>query len=281
MRHSIPLAAACLARSLTAAPLPAPAKIPLLFEANQGQAPAPVHFVGRAGPGVAEVESNALTIDGIRMRFAGASAGARVRGVQPLESHTSYFTGDLTIPRAPHFSKVEIEGLYPGIDAVVHGPGRQFEYDFVVAPHADPARIRIEFPAGVSLRLEDGGDFVARQGDAEIRHRKPSIYQQEDGGARRSVEGGFVVSEGNAVTFRIGRYDRAKPLVIDPVVRATFFGGTDFEFVAAIALDGAGNVYIAGVSSSRVPGTAGVLKPANDGADVFVAKFTPDLSRLT
>ena len=37
------------------------------------------------------------------------------------------------------------EGIYPGVDLVYYDNGDTLEYDFIVAPGADPDRIRLEF----------------------------------------------------------------------------------------------------------------------------------------
>ena len=42
------------------------------------------------------------------------------------------------------YAKVRYEEVYPGIDLVYYGNQRQLEYDFVVGPGVDPARIELK-----------------------------------------------------------------------------------------------------------------------------------------
>jgi hypothetical protein len=75
---------------------------------------------------------------------------------------------------------------------------------------------------------------------------------------------------------------------VDPsgatLVYSTYFGGAgEWGFVRALALDGAGHVYITGTSVSPAfpPTTPGVVQPLHAGhPDVFVTKLSPDGSSL-
>jgi hypothetical protein len=98
------------------------------------------------------------------------------------------------------------------------------------------------------------------------------------------VEGGYVLDGGAAVRFDVGAYDRALPLVIDPVlVYGTFLGGSGMDRVEDIALDGDANLYVTGVTgSANFPTdgglTSGTGSPnvAKGSRDVFVTKLSPD-----
>lgn len=66
------------------------------------------------------------------------------------------------------------------------------------------------------------------------------------------------------------------------LVRTSYFGGNGWEEIDAIGYDGAGNVYMLGVTSSTdLPTTAGVYGPSNFGSDdAFILKLSPDLSTI-
>jgi hypothetical protein len=86
----------------------------------------------------------------------------------------------------------------------------------------------------------------------------------------------FVLLGADRVSFRLGRWDRTRPLVIDPaLVYSTLVGGSAIDDSRSIAVDGSGNAYITGRSASlNFPTTAGVFQPARSGpGDAFVTKL--------
>ena len=106
-------------------------------------------------------------------------------------ARSNYFIG--TDPRrwthdVPHYGQVEYRGVYPGVDVLYYGKQRQLEYDFRVAPGADPSRIRLEFEGVRSMRINSDGDLILATADGELTEHKPIVYQQVNG-SRVSVEG--------------------------------------------------------------------------------------------
>jgi hypothetical protein len=187
------------------------------------------------------------------MRFAGANPAARLSAGPVLPGKSHYFTG--TNARTwktgvPHHSRVIYYGVYPGIDLLFYGNQRQLEYDFILSPGADPDQIVLSFEGSMGFRLDKRGDLVVRTEVGEIRFRKPQVYQEVKG-VRHSVPGGYVRRGRRGVGFRLGHYDRALSLTIDPILSySTYLGTSGDEQVRAIALDSSGSVYLAGVTSS-------------------------------
>ena len=80
------------------------------------------------------------------------------------------------------------------------------------------------------------------------------------------------------MTFGLGAYDRTRPLVIDPILSyAVVVGGQGLDEAVAVAVDGSGNVYVAGTTSS--PDFPGATGPGG-GLDVFVTKLDPRGTRV-
>ena len=101
--------------------------------------------------------------------------------------------------------------VYKGVDLVFHGNESALEYDFVVAPGADPRQIQLQFEGAASLEVDKAnGDLVLAAADKTelLRHAQPKIYQ-EVGGRRVPVKGGFQILKGD--TCRIhGRKIRSE-----------------------------------------------------------------------
>src|SRR5207249_286257 len=107
--------------------------------------------------------------------------------------------------------------LYPGIDLAFYGNQSQCEYDFIVKPGADPLTIRLQIDHATRARISPNGDLLLKRGDVEVIQRRPNIYQDIDG-ERRTVEGHYSLSRQREIGFQIGRYNRTRPLVIDPTL---------------------------------------------------------------
>jgi len=242
-----------------AAPL-ALAAAPVHFEPNLGQAPAAARYVAAGARNV-----TLFTADGpvfasrsarIGMLLDGSRRGS-LEAQEPAAGCSNYFFGPgLGSSRTgvPHFARLRYAAVYRGIDLVFHGSQGAMEYDFTVAPGADPATIRMRFQGASKVTL-DGGSLVVSSGGMELRHRIPVAYQ-EIAGQRRTVDVRYRVSAGVA-GFALGPYDRTRPLVIDPVlVYATYLGGSGYDSGAAVALGSAGDMLVAGSSTVVAPASA-------------------------
>jgi uncharacterized protein (TIGR03437 family) len=208
----------------------------------------------------------------VQLRFAQAKANPMAEGLEPLASRSHYLLG----PDArqwqrdvPHYAKVKYRDLYPGIDLVYYGQAQQLEYDFVVAPGVNPRQIKLAFSGPQPVQLTASGDLVLETSGGTLKQQKPLAYQ-EIAGVRRVVESRYQLLGQNLVGIELGSYDRSQPLVIDPVLGfAATFGTADDTYGNGIAVDLAGNSYVAGIAYSVRSQTIGRAGTGN----VFVTKF--------
>jgi len=175
-------------------------KLPLSFEPNQGTTDPQVKFLSRGRGYTLFLTADEATLavkepsdrSVVRLKLTGANANSKVVGVDELPGRSNYFIeGDPKMWRTsvPHFAKVRYEQIYPGIDLIYYGSQRQLEYDFVVAPGADPRAIRFEIvgaglvpaqagrPQGAPLRIDANGDLVIATEGGEVGFREPVVYQ--------------------------------------------------------------------------------------------------------
>ena len=238
------------------------ARLPLVFEPNVGQASGDVQWISRTLDGTLLVKPAAITLvvrggdtesKPVTMRLVGARPTSTPEGIDPLPSYSNYFVGSDRSQwrtRVPHYSKLKYKNVYPGIDLLYYGNDRRFEYDFVLAPGVSYSVIELAFDGADKLKVDGNGDLVIQAGGTAIRQFRPKVYQWIDG-KQQPVAGGYRVSSGAHVQFALGRYDRSKPVVIDPVLQySTYIGGTGHERGAAVAIDGSGAAYITGQTNS-------------------------------
>jgi hypothetical protein len=267
-------------------------QLPLQFELNQGQSDPQVKFLSR-GPGYTlflTATEAVLSLPTpaapsvLRLKLWGAQANAEVRGAAPLPGQVNYFRGRDPAKwhrHIPTYAQVRYEGVYPGIDLVYYARQRQLEYDFVVAPEADPRQIRLAFEGTADApRLDAQGSLILPLASGEVRLQPPGVYQEVDG-QRQAVAGRYVLhSEAGQVQvgFEVADYDRSRPLVIDPVlVYSTYGGGSGTDEGSRIAVDGEGQAYVTGRTDSADFPTLNALQPTFGGVqDAFVAKLSAD-----
>jgi hypothetical protein len=208
-------------------------KIPMSFEANQGQSDATVKFLSRgqgyslfltsteavfslrASDGAAErnrsVQKAFMPVSlqkerapsqysVLRIRLEHANRGPQISGIEKLAGRSNYFVGK--DPKnwhanIPTYGRIKYSGVYPGVDLVYYGNQRQLEYDFVLAPQSDPNRIELSFAGAKRLSIDGDDNLVIAIAGGQVIEHAPVIYQ-EIGGVRRPVKGGYELRSGDS-----------------------------------------------------------------------------------
>jgi hypothetical protein len=291
-------------------------KLPLSFEANHGQADARVKFLSRTGgyslfltgdeavlalsakrtdTNKAKIAGTAHTLQSgmaepkpggvLRMKLRNANPAAKVTGLDELAGTSNYFIGNdpgKWRTGVPTYAKVKYEGIYSGIDLVYYGNQRQLEYDFIVAPGADPRRIQFDVRGAKRIRRDEHGDLVLKVGEGEIRWHKPVVYQEKNG-ARQEIAAGYAITAANRVGFEVASYDASRALYIDPLIYSSYLGGSQTDYGEGIAVDSSGDAYVIGSTTSKnFPVTPGAFQTTYGGGyyDAFVTKINATGSAL-
>jgi hypothetical protein len=271
--------------------------LPIRFEPNVGQADPAVRYLARGGgyavgltergailglgPAGGKPGASAETVF-LRLDPAGARPHPALHPERLQGSASNYFIGNDRSKwhsNVANYGAVRYQQLYPGVDWVVYGNPEQLEYDLVVAPKADPRRIRFKVEGADSLALDGQGNLLIHAGDRTLRQLKPVLYQLAADGTRHSVEGRYRL-EGRSFAFAVGSYDRNRALVIDPsLIYSTFLGGSGEDAGVAIAADSSGSAYVLGQTTSTNFPLVGALQRTKKGCSchvtTFVAKLNP------
>jgi hypothetical protein len=308
-------------KALPSKPLQKSLSLPLFFEPNQGQTAPQVKFLSRgsgyglfltADEAVLQLQQprpNPRTAAAqapvpssvIRMKLDGASSAA-ISGAGPLPGKSNYFIGNDPAQwrsNIPQFSRVEYKSVYPGVDLVYYGDQGQLEYDFRVAPAADPNQIVLSFQ-GASAHIvkgdtTDSGNLILSTANGDIRFHAPRVYQpaapesgNASGYAEKAIAGSFRQLADNKIGFTVGDYDHNRELVIDPVLTySTYLGGSGAEGLVKVAVDTAGLIYVAGSTTSsdfpvniaqqNNPNNPPYQLTLNGTQNIFIAVINPTL----
>ncbi|MGE3913031.1 MAG: SBBP repeat-containing protein [Chloroflexota bacterium] len=235
---------------------------------------------GEAGRSLANVSGRSWTV---RQELVGASK-AVPSGTVGSPTAVSYFKGhaDQWLVGVPAFEQVTYAEAWPGITVTfargVDGPKSAYE----VAAGADPGQIRLLY-TNARVHVDELGVLVAETPLGELRESPPVAWQERDG-TRTLVQARYeLLTEPGAdeteYGFALGAYDPGLPLVIDPqITYASYVGGSGRDWGRAVAVDGAGNVYMTGMieAPGTLPSASATFDNSHNGnLDAFVVKMNP------
>jgi hypothetical protein len=215
-------------------------KLPLHFEANQGQTDQQVQFLargrgytlfltpteavlalqkppaaqtsprtGRPARAAAPEHRQGIGPAVLRLQLLGANPQPHMTGLEELPGKVNYFIGNDPArwrTNLPTYAKVQYQEIYPGVDAVYYGAQRQLEFDFVVAPGADPSAITLGVEGADTLEVDAQGDLLLHIAAGDLRLHKPVLYQEIEG-VRQEIAGGYGRKGAQQVGFQVAAYD--------------------------------------------------------------------------
>lgn len=273
----------------------------LPFVANSGQTDARVSFYAQtfAGPVYVTHEGELVYSFPPKEGERGWSlverfeqGKAQPAGVDSTVSRVSYIKDDhgkAVTQSAATFGGVALGEVFPGIRVELHAHGKNVEKIYTLAPGADPARIRMGVTGTEGLSLDKEGNLIAATGNGPVKFTAPVGWQEKDG-QKLPVKVSYAL-DGNQYGYALGEYDRGLPVVIDPLLQATYLGGNGTETADGIAVHPiTGDVYVIGHTqhpgagfNNSFPGTAGGWQASQKyvANSVFIARMTADLKALT
>jgi Beta-propeller repeat/FG-GAP-like repeat/Ser-Thr-rich glycosyl-phosphatidyl-inositol-anchored membrane family/FG-GAP repeat len=270
-------------------------KLPLSFVLNAGQSDAVVRYQAHAMGGVLFFEDDGVmlslpttdrglqsedqTRSVVHLRFDGTDNLHRLVNAERLPGIVNYFIGNEPsrwLTNLPTYAGIVYEQLYPGIDLRYDGAQMTLKGTYILAPHADPSRIRWHYEGATKVRVdEQSGDLLIALGEAAtLIERAPSAWQTMDG-VRVGVTVRYEAMEDGGIHFALGDYDANAPLTIDPqLIYSTYLGGSAFDGAKSVAIDFAGNAYITGVTqSTNFPTQSPIYNALNGDKDAFIVKI--------
>ncbi len=277
--------------------------VPLAFEPNRGQTDPRVRFLAHAGgstifltergiviastrpattalaprsrvlaqAGHAHATSGQIKESVVQLLPIGAATQPRIVASNRLPGIVNYLIGHRSETNIPTYAAVTYQNIYPGIDLAIQGSRTGFEYRWIVRPGADVSKIALRIEGTKRLALDAGGDVRMQTALGVMLQQRPALYQTV-AGQRQTVQGGFRLA-GSTLRLWVGRHNAHLPLVIDPAIvtstqtllYSTYLGGSSYETGSGIAVNAAGDAFIAGYTDS----TDFPICPDNSGMHAY------------
>ena len=243
-------------------------KSALSFEPNRGQTVAGIRYLARTADGIIIFTESGVALPGTDQatgfEFVHSNPDSSWEALEPTGNTVSYYIGrdpSRWVEGLERYRRLIRRRLYPGIDLVCYGKDNRLEYDFVLAPHADPARIRIRFTGIRGLSIAPDGALLVETPDGTVRHNSPVLYETLADGSKHRVRGAFRLIGRSEAGFATRGHDPARELSIDPVLESsTYFGGSSDDQVIAAS----GSTAVGNTTSIDFPGAAFGRRKGND-----------------
>uniref|UniRef100_A0A7C5SX68 DUF7948 domain-containing protein n=1 Tax=Thermocrinis ruber TaxID=75906 RepID=A0A7C5SX68_9AQUI len=222
----------------------------------------------------------------ISERWVGGKVQA-IKGEEELQTKVSYFVGSDPSKHKtnlPTYRYISLGEVWSGVEVKLKATQKTVEKLFYVKPGADPSKIVVEVEGAEGLKLSKDGEIIIQTGLGELKLSKPIAWQEKDG-KKLPVEVSYKLIDKNRYSFEVAKADQSVPLVIDPILQATYLGGSGNDEAYALAIHPqTGEVYVAGYTeSTKFPKTTGGAQANYGGGgfgDVFVARLNKDLTQI-
>ena len=152
------------------------------------------------------------------------------------------------------YGKVTIKNIYPGIDWVLYtnlkSKGHPLKYDFVIHSGSDYKAIKIKFlNAQIISLLDDKTKLKIETIAGNIEEGKLFSYLNNEN-EQQEIKSKYLLNNDSLIAFEIEDYDKTKTLIIDPLVWATYYGGSSIDYFNSICTDSLNNIYLTGCTYS-------------------------------
>jgi hypothetical protein len=217
------------------------------------------------------------TLQRINLTFPNCNEHLKVYSLEQQPTYLNYFIGSNEITNVHSYQRLVVPELYDNIDLMYYSSPAGFKYSFIIKPGGDPTDIKMQYSGATSTNLVS--NILTINSDIRsVSYARPFVYSLDN--ANDTVSGSGMYADwhdntGDNYDFNLHSYDSTKTLVLtvredastctdslsNTHIRvSTYYGGTNLDQIADMAIDTAQSVYYAGYCySNSLPTTTGAL----------------------
>jgi gliding motility-associated-like protein len=228
----------------------------------------------------------------VHLNFKNSNTIQEIRTSNPSTEYYNFFLGNDQKHWAKNvhtYSDAHLVNIYNGINIHLIQEDEQLKYEFIVSPHSNPNDIQLEINGATTIFIDRDGKLHLSTPLGDIIENKPYVYQ-EIKGVKKEIKSEFQLVNG-IVSFKLGKYDENKTLIIDPVlVFATYSGSPSDNFGMTATYGHDGTAYSGGTvfgNSYPTPDngvfnikTNFTVVSGGSPSDVFISKYSTDGSQM-
>ncbi len=222
----------------------------------------------------------------VSLNFIGANPNPVSSGLGEREGALNFIKPQNTVSNVKAYNEAWVNNLYPGVNMRVYRDNQAPRFDLIVAPGTNLSTVRFQYQGASATRIADNNSIMIRTRFGEFAVTDLYAYQQV-AGQNQQVDCRFVKHPDGTFGFEAKNYDGSKPLVIDPVVYSTLFGGYAQGLIPGddlaydVVADQFNQAYVTGSTVAiNYPVTNGAYDTSVSGYDAFVTKFRADATNI-
>ncbi len=217
----------------------------------------------------------------LTMEFKKTKSDFRLSAEEPLPGKANFLFGqnpEKWRKGEAMYSRLRYVELFEGIDLTYEGVSNVFKSEYHVKAGADAGNIEWQYTNAEEVKLDMDGQLRIKASGVWFEEHIPEAYELDERGGRILRKVSYELRADGRVGFKVESRNAKNRLVIDPVlVFSTYLGGRLADAAASIALDTAGNIYVAGWTESKdFPVQQALYGTSGGGVDAYVVKFSPN-----
>lgn len=186
----------------------------------------------------------------------------------------------------PNYNTINLGEVFKGVNVKIKAFGNNVEKIFTVSAKANPEDIKINIDGIDKMSINNKGQLEIQKNSTMMAMSQPIAYQ-EIGGKKQYVEVAYKPLDTHSYGFKIGSYREDQPLVIDPIIAATYVGGANgndnYPSKPAVAVSNEDKIFVVGATTATdfpLGQTTGAYTTPKANGDIFIAKYNSTLTTL-